>query len=365
MNFMPDAEAETLRGYLRAFLDKQADRGQLRQQLDTDAGFDRELWNRGANELGLQGLALPEAVGGSAAGLPTLGVVFEELGRALVCAPYLSTIGLATMALLRVGAPERYLESIAADCAVATLAWDGARPSASALHWDGSSITGTAAFVLDGADADLLLVAARGADHSITLHSVDPSAPTLTRTPLVTLDTTRRLARLEFAGTPTTVLAENAAASLDEAFDIAVLLLAAEQVGGAQAVLDMAVDYAKTRIQFDRPIGSFQAIKHKCADVLVDVELARSLVFHGLSVVAEDPAAAALESSLARSFVSDAYVAAAGVNIQVHGGIGFTWEHDAHLYLKRAKAGQTIFGSSTAHRRRAASLLGLSPQVTP
>ena len=355
MTILPSADADELRGHLRRFLDKEAGRERLRASLDTDSGYDAKLWRRAVGELGLTGLLVPEAHGGSAVDLLTVGVVFEEFGRALVCAPFLSTIGLATTALRGVCESDPLLAAIASGTVV-TLAWTGQRPSDTELVWDGETVSGVAPIVLDGADAGELLVAARYGDQVVLLQASAGS----TRTPLTTLDTTRRLVRVTFEHTKARVLGTDVADALDDAFAIGSLLLGAEQVGVAARALDMAVDYAGTRIQFGRPIGSFQAIKHRCADLLVDVELSRSLVHGALAAVDADPGATQLEAALVGGFVGDACVAIAAANIQIHGGIGFTWEHDAHLYLKRAKAGQLLFGTPTSHRLRAAALLGVS-----
>jgi alkylation response protein AidB-like acyl-CoA dehydrogenase len=361
VSIVPSADAEELRGHLRKFLENEAGRDRLRARLDTDAGYDPDLWRRAVDELGLTGLLVPEASGGSAIDLLTLGAVFEELGRALVCAPFLSTIGLATTALLRIGDAADALLGAIASGTVTTLVWTGERPSNTDLDWDGATVSGVAPIVVDGADAGELLVAARSDVGGIVLLHVSADTEGVTRTPLTTLDTTRRLARVTFEQAPARVLAADAAAGLDDAVAIASLLLGAEQVGLAQRALETAVETARTRIQFGRPIGSFQAIKHRCADMLVDVELSRSLVYGALATVDADPGAVQLEAALVRGFVSDACLAVAAANIQVHGGIGFTWEHDAHLYLKRAKASQLLFGTPTGHRRRAAVLLGMRP----
>jgi len=362
VSIAPSADAEDLRAHLRKFLEKLAGREQLRAGLDADAGYDPALWRRAVDELGLAGLLVPEAAGGSAVDLLTSGVVFEELGRALVCAPFLSTIGLATTALLRVGGADSLLAAIASGT-VTTLVWTGDRPSDTDLVWDGTTVTGTAPVVLDGADAGRLLVAARSDEPSdgVVLLHVEAGAAGLTVAPFTTLDSTRRLARVTFERAPAQVLAADVAGALDDAVAVGSLLLGAEQVGVAQRALEMSVDTARTRVQFGRPIGSFQAVKHRCADMLVDVELSRSLVYNALAAVDADPGAATLEASLVRGFVSDACLSVTASNIQVHGGIGFTWEHDAHLYLKRAKASQLLFGPPTAHRRRAAELLGVQP----
>jgi alkylation response protein AidB-like acyl-CoA dehydrogenase len=379
MTLTPSAEAEDLRGHLRKFLATHAGLDRLRHDLESVAGYDGTMWRRAAEEIGLTGMLAPASVGGSAADLLTVGVVFEELGRVLVRAPFLSTIGLATPALLHTMDPNgadadgadadgadraaSLLADIATGIAV-SVAWSGDRPSATDIAWDGQRLHGIAPAVIDGADADRVLVAARAIGHGgVVLVDVDPDA--VQRTPLPALDTTRRLARLAFDGTPGAVLATDAARGLDRAAAIATLLLGAEQVGGAQRALELSVDYARTRVQFGRPIGSFEAVKHRCADMLVDVELSRSLVYNALVTVDADPAAAEREAALVGGFVGDAYVSVAGSTIQVHGGIGFTWEHDAHLYLKRAKSSQLMFGTPGEHRRRAAALLGIAVEIAP
>ena len=358
MGFMPDDDVEELRGYLRAFLGKEADQVRLRQQIEAIEGFDRDLWARAGTEVGLQGMAVPEQHGGGGFGLTELGVVFEELGRALACAPFFSTLALAVPALTRAAgrAAEPLLTEIAAGRMTATFAWTGALPSLTTLAATGRALTGELPVVLDGCDVDVVLVAARSADDSVGLYAVR-SAPA---TPLVALDHTRRIARVRLDGTVAEVLAEDVGAQLDEAAEVAGLLLAAEQLGVASRALESAVDYARTRVQFGRHIGSFQAVKHRCADMLVDVELTRSLVYHALDVAQRQPSALPIEGALARSFASDVAVRVAAGNLQIHGGIGFTWEHDAHLYLKRAKSSQLLYGRPDEHRRRAAELLGIT-----
>jgi alkylation response protein AidB-like acyl-CoA dehydrogenase len=372
MTLTPSAEAEDLRGHLRKFLATHAGLDRLRHDLESVVGYDRTMWRRAAEEIGLTGMLAPASVGGSAADLLTVGVVFEELGRVLVRAPFLSTIGLATPALLPSMGPNGAdadgadrAASLLADIATGTavsLAWSGDSPSATDIAWDGQRLHGMAPAVIDGADADRLLVAARAIGHGGVV-LVDADTDAVQRMPLPALDTTRRLARLAFDGVPGVVLAEDAAMGLDRAMAIATLLLGAELVGGAQRALELSVDYARTRVQFGRPIGSFEAVKHRCADMLVDVELSRSLVYNALVTVDADPAAAEREAALVGGFVGDAYVSVAGSTIQVHGGIGFTWEHDAHLYLKRAKSSQLMFGTPGGHRRRAAALLGIAVEI--
>ena len=215
-------------------------------------------------------------------------------------------------------------------------------------------------FVVDGNNADLVLVAGR-TDKGVSLFAVEGNAAGMTATPLATMDQTRKQARIEFASTPARLVGEEGAASpvLSRTLDLAAVALAAEQVGGAQRCLDMAVEYAKTRIQFGRPIGSFQAIKHKCADMLLEVESAKSAAYYAGWAAAEDSEELPVVASLAKSYCSEAYFHAAAENIQIHGGIGFTWEHDAHLYFKRAKSSELMLGDPSYHRELLAQRIGI------
>ncbi len=361
MGVMPDREVEELRSYLRTFLDKEASETRLRRLIEEAIGYDTELWAHAAG-LGLQAMAVPERFGGGGLSLPALGMVFEELGRTLACAPFLPTLGLAVPALV-CAAPDvaqGWLREIAEGSASATLVWGGPRPSETALRVTGGALSGEVALALDAAEVDYVLVAAREPDGAVGLFVVRRDAPGYAVTALVALDTTRRLSSLSLANVPAEQLGADVGGRLDEAVDLAALLLAAEQLGGAGRVLESAVDYAKTRVQFGRRIGSFQAIKHRCADMLMDVELSRSLVYNALAEVELDRSQLPLQSSLARGYVSEAYVRAAAANLQIHGGIGFTWEHSAHLYLKRAKSSQLLLGRPEAARRRAAELLGIA-----
>jgi alkylation response protein AidB-like acyl-CoA dehydrogenase len=215
-------------------------------------------------------------------------------------------------------------------------------------------------FVLDGNVANLLVVAAR-TPAGLSLFAVEGDAPGLTRTPLATMDQTRKQARLELAGVAGQLIGADggASAGLSRTLDLAAVALAAEQVGGAQRCLDMSVEYAKERVQFGRPIGSFQAIKHKCADMLLEVESAKSAAYYAGWAAAESSDELPVVASLAKAYCSDAYFHAAAENIQIHGGIGFTWEHDAHLYFKRAKSSELLLGDPTYHRELLAQRIGL------
>ena len=221
-------------------------------------------------------------------------------------------------------------------------------------------LNGHKSFVLDGHLADLILVVGR-TSKGISLFGVKGDADGLTKTPLATMDQTRKQARLELVNTPAWLIGADggAEAGLRKTLDLAAVALAAEQVGGAQHCLDSSVEYAKTRIQFGRPIGSFQAIKHKCADMLLEVESAKSAAYYAAWAAAEDSDELPVVASLAKSYCSEAYFHAAAENIQIHGGIGFTWEHDAHLYFKRAKSSELLFGDPAYHRELLAQRIGI------
>lgn len=362
MGFMPSDDARTLGAALGQLLAKESSEARVREAMESASGYCPQLWRRCATEIGVHGIAIPVGAGGAGAGLTELGVVFEELGRALACGPYLATIALAAPALVMAVEPaiaQPLLTTIASGETVATLAWGGAGPAETELVAAGQAISGTAPIVVDALAADVLLVSARAADGTVGLYRVDPAGPGVIREALSTLDSTRRLGRVRFEGAPAVMLSDDAGPALSRAFAAARLLMAAEQLGGAQQVFEDALEYAKTRVQFGRAIGSFQAVKHRCADMLVEVELARSLVYHALFVAAGEPQAAGREAAIACPFVSDTYVRLAADNIQIHGGIGFTWEHSAHLYLKRAKSCQHLLGNPTRLRRQLAVDLGI------
>ena len=367
MSFSPGEDAEDLRAAVRGFLEKQSTEHDIRRLMESESGFDVDVWTRAARELGLHGLALPDEFGGSGAGPVELGVVFEELGAALFCGPFLSTVGLAATALMQIGDPEaagEYLPGIATGDTTATLAWAGQAPSRSSLTAERSAngwrVCGRAPIVVDGSTASLVLAAAT-TPVGPSLFAIEGTDPALARTALTAMDSTRKLAELRFDAAPARLLGTDggAAEALRRTLDLAVLYLSAEQLGGADRLLAMAVDYAKTRVQFGRSIGSFQAIKHRCADMLVDVESARSVVHHGLWTAVHDAANLPIAASLARSVAADAFARGAAHNIQIHGGIGFTWEHPAQLYVKRAKSSQLLLGSPAQYRARLARLLDL------
>jgi alkylation response protein AidB-like acyl-CoA dehydrogenase len=371
VNFAFSEEQEELRKSVRRFLDDKSPEAEVRRLMETTEGYDPAVWAQMAQQLGLQGLAVPEEFGGSGYSYVELIVVLEEMGRALLCAPYFSSVALAANALLTSGddgAKKDYLPGIASGETIATVAltepagrWDEAGVTMAATRTgEGWALDGTKSFVLDGHTAGLVLVPAR-TPGGVSLFAVAGDAPGLTRTPLATMDQTRKQAKLDFAGTPARLIGTegSAWAGLSKTLDLAAVALAAEQVGGAQRVLDMSVEYAKVRVQFGRPIGSFQAIKHKCADMLLEVESAKSAAYYAGWAAAEDSDELPVVASLAKAYCSDAYFHSAAENIQIHGGIGFTWEHPAHLYFKRAKSSELYLGDPTYHRELLAQRIGL------
>jgi alkylation response protein AidB-like acyl-CoA dehydrogenase len=370
MDLVFSPEQEELRRTVRAFLAETSPEAEVRRLMDSPAGYDPDAWTRMGAQLGLQGLAVPEEYGGGGGGAVETGIVMEEMGRALLCAPYLATCVLAARAVLASGDPgaaRELLPGIACGVTVATLAFHepgrGWEPSARDVTVRRSGgrllLHGVKDLVVDGCAADLVLVTAEG-EEGTGLYAVPGDAEGMTRTALETLDPTRRLARLEFAGTPAHPVGgpDAGAAIVAGTLDHAAVALAAECVGGAQRMLETAVEHAKTRVQFGRPSGAFQAVKHACADMYIDVESARAAAHHAMWTAA-DPGGAGLgaAAALAKSCCADASMRVATETIQVLGGIGVTWEHPAHLYFRRAKSSQLLFGDTDRHRERMVSEL--------
>ena len=357
MNFDFSPDQKALRDQARKFLGEHASSTRVRRILDTDEPYDRELW-RGVAEMGWTGTAIPEAYGGAGFGHLELCVIAEELGRSVAPIPFSSTVYLAAEALLLAGSEaqkRRWLPRIASGDAVGCLALaEGTgTPAARTVTARAAAgkITGTKAPVADGDVADFAIVAARAdgaADLSLFL--VDLAGPGVTRTSLATVDPTRSHARLAFDATPAEPLGAAGAGTvlLERVFDRAAVLVAFEQVGGAQAALDMAREYAMGRFAFGRPIASFQAIKHKLVDMYVGVELARSNAYYAAWALSTDAAELPVAAATARVSATEAYFHAAKENIQTHGGMGFTWEFDCHLHYRRAKL--TGLGLGSARR---------------
>ena len=371
MNFAFSEEQEELRKVVKDFLNAKSSEASVRELMETESGYDPAVWSQMGDQMGLQGLIIPEEFGGSGYSYVELIVVLEEMGRRLLCAPYFSTVVLAANTLIHSGddaAKKDFLPGIASGETIATLAftepsgkWDEAGITMEATKaGDGYTLSGSKSFVLDGHTANLVLVAAR-TNGAVSLFAVQGDASGLTRTPLSTMDQTRKQAKLDFADTPARLIGAEGQGwdVLSRVLDLAAVGLAAEQVGGAQECLEMAVQYAKDRVQFGRPIGSFQAIKHKCADMLLEVESAKSAAYYAGWCASELNEELPSVASLAKSYCSEAYFHTTAENIQIHGGIGFTWEHPAHLYFKRAKSSELLFGDPTYHRELLAQRIGI------
>jgi alkylation response protein AidB-like acyl-CoA dehydrogenase len=379
MFFAFTEEQEELRRSARRLLETASSTREVRAAMVTVRGFDDNLWRRLGEELGFTSLVVPEAYGGAGLGFVELAAVMEEMGRALLCAPFFATVCLGASAVLTGGTEEQkreILPGIAAGRTTAALAFSP--PSG---RWDapGSGVTyaprgtayelsGASSFVIDGHSADLVLVVARPSTAPIdgvpSIFVVSAATPGLERRALTTMDMTRKQAEvtLRQVRVPASALlggADTGSQTLARTLDLAKVALAAEQVGGAQRCLDMSVEYAKTRVQFGRPIGSFQAIKHKLADMFVEVESARSASYYAAWAAAHSDEELPAAAAMAKAFCSDAYFHVAAETIQIHGGVGFTWEHDAHLFFKRAKSSETLFGDAALHRAVIARQMGL------
>jgi len=382
MDFGFSQEQELLRQTARSFLEKECPSAFVRRMMDDPVGTTDELWAKLA-ELGWLGLVYPEAYGGGGLGFVDLTVVLEEMGRVVMPGPYFSTVLLGGLALLEAGSDAQkaaWLPKITAGQARVTLAlteesarWDpaGVGLAAKPTRAGGWSLSGTKLFVPDAHSADAIVVAARTAratraepDHGVSLFLVPREARGVSTALLPTMDQTRKLCEVTLAHVevgPDALVGtlHQGWGPLARVLDRATVALCAEMCGGAQRVLEMCTEYAKVRVAFGRPIGAYQAIKHKCADMLVAVENAKSITYYAAWAVDAGVPEASLAASMAKAYVSDAYRKAAGDGIQIHGGIGFTWEHDLHLYFKRAKGSEVTFGDATLHRERVARLLDL------
>ncbi len=376
MQFTFTDEQEQFRSVVRRFLSTKSPTSEVRRLMASADGFDPLVWQQLASDLALPGIHLPEAYGGAGFGAVELNIAMEEQGRALLCAPFFSSCVLAASAVLHAGTEEqkaRLLPGIASGQCRAALAlteanglWhtDGlqavARPDASAAG--GWRIDGVKRFVIDGCTANALVVAARisgrAGDAGIGLFWLSADAQGVARSPLATMDATRKQASIQFSGAaaellgPAELLGNEGvgARALARTLDDAAIALAGEMIGGAEALLESAVAYANMRVQFGRAIGSFQAIKHKCADMLLDVELAKSAVYYAAQAQADGNPETPGLACLAKAAASDAYMRTATQTIQIHGGIGFTWDNDTHLWFKRAKSSEVLLGDPNYHR---------------
>ena len=359
MQFTLTSEQEEFRSILRRFLEEKSPATVVRKLMETEAGWDHENWRELNQQLGLTAVHIPEEFGGQGFSFVELGIVLEEMGRALLCAPYFSSTVLAATAIMNAGSEAQkreLLPGIASGETIATLAFT--EPNG---RWDADGIEtrvsgkyrldGVKRFVLDGHTADLLVVVAKN-DKGLSFFTVPGNAPGLTRRAMKVMDPTRKLAHLEFRGVEAELLGKEGAGAEPFARTMmqAAVCLANEMVGGADKLRQSALDYANLRVQFGRAIASFQSMKHKQADMLVDVELAKSAAYVAAQAAAEGDADLPALASLAKATASEAYLQTAIHTIQIHGGIGFTWDNDTHLWFKRAKSSEVFLGDPTYHR---------------
>ena len=373
MDFTLTDEQNMLRETVRSLLEDKSPATRVREVMESPTGVDQELW-RAMAEMGLQAMHLPEEFGGAGFSLMETGLVLEELGRAVAPVPYFSSVVLGATAVLIAGSPDQQAEILPkVGSGELTLAlaiteegrtWGTGDIASEATADDDSFVLhGTKSYVIDGHSADTLVVSAReGSGTSLFLVPAD--IPHVTRHRMETMDMTRQQAVISLDGARVPASARlgeagSGVATLDMLYDIAVSMLAFEQVGGAQRCMEMSVEYAKDRKQFGRAIGSFQAIKHRCADMLVQLESARSAAYYAGWAASHSHDELMVAAPTAKAYCSDAYFYCAAENIQVHGGIGFTWEHDAHLYFKRAKTSQLLLGDPAEWRSLLAARLGV------
>lgn len=367
MRFSFTPEQDEFRTSLRRALEARSPTKEVRRLMATDQGFDPEGWKKLNQEMGLTAVHIPEAYGGGGFGYGELGIVLEEMGRSLLCAPFFSTAVLATTAILNAGTEDQkkaLLPKIASGDVTATLAFsedsglnDAASVATTATpSGSGYRLDGIKSFVLDGHTADLIVVLARkpvckGPD-GLSFFTIDGQAAGLERRLLKTMDETRKLARLTFKGVEAKLLGAEAKAAgpFAKIMQQTVICLANEMVGGAERLREDALDYVKMRMQFGRSIASFQTTKNKAADMLVDVEMAKSAAYYAAAALDEGDDDLPMIASLAKATAAEAYLQTAIHAVQMHGGIGFTWDNDTHLWFKRAKSSEILFGDANYHR---------------
>lgn len=367
MQFAFTEEQEMIRDTAADFLAEVSTSAAIREVMATEQGYDAGLWQRVCGELCWPAIHTPEQYGGMGLGQVELAAMQEQMGRYLFCSPFFATVGLGVNALLVAGTEAQRTKYLPLICEgmTATLAYSGRSReswgslSASAIRQgEQYRLNGTLRYVIDGATAQLLIIAARS-EAGISLFAVPANTTGIERTLLPSMDQTRKQAeiRLNDVAVPvTTLMGEDGQAEplLEKILNLAAIALAAEQLGGAQQTLDMAVAYSKERTQFDRPIAAFQAIKHMAADMMLRCEAARSAVYYAACIAEEDSSELAEAASIAKAYCSDAFFKNAAEALQIHGGVGFTWEYDVHLYFKRAKASEHMLGNSAWHRERLA-----------
>jgi alkylation response protein AidB-like acyl-CoA dehydrogenase len=360
-------EQEQFRSAVQRFLKDKSPATAVRRLMETDQGYDPAVWRALSADLALPGIHIPEQYDGAGFGMVELCIVMEEFGRALLCAPYFSTAVLAANAIMNAGSEAQkasLLPALASGERLATLAltelngeWDPRAIELTAKPADGGyRLDGVKSYVVDGHIADLLIVAARAPGTSgregLALFTIEGNAAGVERRLLKSMDPTRKIARIDFHGAHAQPLGTpgDGAKAIERTLDQAAVALANEMVGGAQALFDSTIDYIKMRVQFGRTIGSFQAIKHRCADLLLELELAKSVAYYAAqAAAAENPEWPAL-ASMAKASASEAYLRTGIEGIQFRGGIGFTWDNDTHLWFKRAKSSEVFLGQPSYHR---------------
>ena len=388
MEFAFTEEQQMIRDTAESFLSEVSTSEAIRKAMETEQGYDDEIWQRICGEMYWQAIHIPEAYGGMELGYVELVAMLEQMGRYLLCSPFYSTVVLATNALLVAGNEEQkanYLAQVCEGTLTGTLAYTGASAGLKGGEWGASAVEATATkngdsytlngtyrYVPDGHTAGLIIAAARTegstGEEGISLFAVPADTAGVSSEWLPTMDQTRKQATVTFDNVSVSadaLLGEEAQGwnALSTIIDLANIALAAEQMGGSQQLLDMTVQYCQERVQFGRPIAGFQAIKHKAADMMTRVEVARSGVYYAACIAEEAMKGGELAgelseaASIAKSYCSDAYFKNAGESMQMHGGVGFTWEYDVHLYFKRAKASEHYLGDGTYHRERLAQLL--------
>jgi alkylation response protein AidB-like acyl-CoA dehydrogenase len=364
MKFSFSEEQDEFRTALRRFLQAKSPTTEVRKQMQTDQGYDPGLWQQMCEELALASLHIPEECGGAGFGIADLAIACEEMGRALLCSPYFGSVVLAATAIREAGSDDQkrhFLpgfasgETIGALCAVEGRGgWAADSISMSAeKSGDAYQLTGTKSHVVDGMIASLLVVVARKPDGALGMFIVDASDNTVSRKPQNSMDPTRKLSTVSFAKTPAVLLtADNSNEAYERTLDIALACLASEMVGGAERLREDALEYVSMRMQFGRSIASFQVTKHKAADMLLDVELAKSAAYYAAAAIDDGDTDARGVVALAKAGASDAYIQTAVHAVQMHGGIGFTYDNDTHLWFKRAKASEVFLGDANQNRER-------------
>lgn len=367
MQFVLTEEQALIQETARGFFGEYVTSAKVREVMQSETGFDSQLWHGVMADMGFGGIALPAECGGAGLGHVELAIILMEMGRTLCPSPFLSSIAMAAPAIVEAGSPAQqaqWLPGIASGETVAALGWleDGAAMLSE--NGGGYRLSGSVRYIPFGHVADVFVIPTRGVGSGLSLLTIPARTPGLRVEKHVAIDLTRPLASLHFEDVTVSVeMLLGTPGSADAAYartlDLARIALAAEQAGGAEAILDLTVQYAKDRVQFGRPIGSFQAVKHRLADMMIQVETAKTAAFYAACVADENGADLPEAAAIAKAYCSDAFSDCTGNAIQLHGGIGFTWEHDAHLYFKRARGSATLLGDARSQRETVARILKL------